>query len=99
MYSDYFCNKIASIQDTLDRKATASPLHFVRFRLFSAVPFTHLDIVSEDCVRSVIMKMSPKTFNLDPVPATVLSDCVDDALPALANVVNCHFQLVLCQSI
>ena len=49
VFLDYFCGKIANIWDTLDRQAVASPPQTVHECLLSGVPFTHFDVVSEDC--------------------------------------------------
>lgn len=52
------------------------------------MPFTDLDVVSEDVVRNIMMKMSLKTCDPDPIPAALLLNCTDDVLPALTNVMS-----------
>ena len=44
--------------------------------------------MSEDVVRNIMMKMSLKTCDLDPVPTALLLNCTDDVLPALTNVIS-----------
>ena len=88
VFSDYFCGKLGSIRDTLDRQAIVSQPHIVYERLFSGVPFMHFDVVSEAFALGTMIKMSPKTCDLDAIPSTLRFDCTDNVLPALTIVIN-----------
>ena len=88
MFSDYSCGKITQIRDSLDAQAPAPPPHIVHERSFSGTSLTQFDVVTEDTVRKTILKMSPKTCDLDCMPTSLLFECTDDLLPALTNVIN-----------
>ena len=56
--------------------------------LFSGVPFMHFDVVSEAFAHGTMIKMPPKTCDLDAIPSTLRFDCTDNVLPALTIVIN-----------
>ena len=45
-------------------------------------------MVTEDTVRKTMLKMSPKTCDLDCMPTSLIFECTDELLPALTNVIN-----------
>ena len=47
--------------------------------------------VSEDDVRKMIVKSSPKSCELDPMPTSLLFECIDEFVPAITHVVNESF--------
>ena len=87
VFSDYCCGKITKIRDSLDAQAPAPPPHIVRERSFSGTSLTQFDVVT-DTVHKTMLKMSPKTCDLDCIPTSLLFECTDDLLPALTNVIN-----------
>ncbi|WP_419637627.1 reverse transcriptase domain-containing protein, partial [Thiolapillus sp.] len=47
--------------------------------------------MSEDDVRKMILKSSPKSCELDPMPTSLLFECIDEVVPAITHVVNESF--------
>ena len=39
-------------------------------------------------VRNVILKSAPKTRSLDPMPASLFVECLDEVLPGVTHIVN-----------
>ena len=66
--------------------------------------FQHFDNVNMDCeliefpptsieeLSRLVKKISTKSCSLDPVPATLISYCIDDLLPIIQTVVNSSFE-------
>ena len=49
---------------------------------------TKIDVVTEDTVRKTMLKMSPKTCDLDCMHTSFLFECTDELLSVLTNVIN-----------
>ena len=47
--------------------------------------------MSEDDVRKMILKSSLKSCELDPMPTSLLFECIDEVVPAVTHVVNASF--------
>ena len=47
--------------------------------------------VSEDDVRKMILKSSPKSCEFYPMPTSLLLECIDEVVPAVTHVVNESF--------
>ena len=47
--------------------------------------------MSDDDVRKMILKSSPKSCELDPMHISLLFDCIDEVVPAVTHVVNESF--------
>ena len=92
-FADSFSEKIWKIRHQLDALQTDA---------FSN--FQHFDNVNRDCeltefpstsieeLSRPVKKISTKSCSLDPVPATLLSYCIDDLLPIIQTVVNSSFE-------
>ena len=57
-------------------------------KAFSGVHFSAFTSVSERDVMGILKKSAPKTCNLDPVPTSLLYECVDIVLPFLTKIIN-----------
>ena len=44
--------------------------------------------MSENDVRKMILESSPKSCELDPMPTSLLFECIDEVVPAITHVVN-----------
>ena len=49
---------------------------------------SHFRACTEDEVREVIMRLPSKSCSLDPIPTTILKECIDDLLPFLTAMCN-----------
>ena len=60
-----------------------------RFCLFVCLfVLTNFHTVTEKNVRETIQKMPSKTCELDPIPALLLLECIDEIAPVLTDIVN-----------
>ena len=92
-FADFFSEKILEIRHQLDALQTDASSNF-----------QHFDNVNMDCelaefpptsieeLSRLVKKISTKSCSLDPVPATLLSYCIDDLLPIIQTVVNSSFE-------
>ena len=85
-FSDFFSNKIKAIRQNLDSATTTSPS-------FPDPPYlgtvwSDFKLISQNDVRKIIKQSTIKSCDLDPLPASLLSYCLDDLLPHLTNVIN-----------
>ena len=86
LFSTFFTEKIMKIRRDLDSQAVHSPLS--QSDSFAGVPFSTFQPVSEATVKDVIMKSSPKTCSLDPIPTPLLLESLDALLPSLTAIIN-----------
>ena len=82
-FNMFFSNKIDKIREELD--LTHIPPSFNEYR---GTRLTHFQLVSDDYVKEIIAT-SPKRFcQLDPLPASLFSECIDVLLPYITSIVN-----------
>jgi len=86
VFCNFFTSKVADIRTELDRQ-DVTPLDLFppssvnsRFDVFKPV--------SEQEVRSVILKSKPTSCSLDPIPTPLLVESLDQLLPTLTHIVN-----------
>ena len=89
-FADYFINKIYCIRSDLDLDTSVSTTNHepdvvspVSCRLGSFSAVTTRDI------ESFISKTNNKFCSLDPIPTTLLKECLLSLLPAITHIVNC----------
>ena len=85
VFSSFFYEKIKSLRDKLDSVSTRSCFPDPAF---SGVPLTSFCTVTQDEVLSTIKSMSFKTCELDPLPASLYSDCLPQLLPFITDIIN-----------
>ena len=88
IFSTYFNDKIRLIQTDID-KATDSNID----PLADDVPcdksiLNAFKLVTSDEVYKTIMKSKKKTCPLDPIPTSLLIDCIEELLPLITNIIN-----------
>ena len=86
-FADFFSNKIRTIRENLDSVKISQP-PLVKDHDFSGQPFTSFSCVTEADVRKVIAGSPRKSCELDPLPASLLFDCIDDLLPHITDIIN-----------
>ena len=80
-FADFFCQKIEVIRYTpvanslLDAQACSAEL-------------TEFERMTEDQVKSLINSCRLKTCILDPLPVSIMKDCMDVLLPVLTKMIN-----------
>ena len=55
---------------------------------YTEAVFDAFQPVSEEHVRNVILKSAPITCSLDPIPASLFVECLDEPLPAVTHIIN-----------
>lgn len=86
-FSDFFTSKIESIRCVLDAHETGSglpddPTNVVVQYLDS------FDSVSETCVDRIIRKSPAKSCGLDPIPTTLLKECLPSIISSITSITN-----------
>ena len=55
---------------------------------FSGTAFAEFQLVTEDLVKTVVQEMPKKSCELDPVPTSVLYDCLDKIILILTSIMH-----------
>ena len=93
LFADYFeRKKIVTIRADLDlrRPILQDPFSDACFE-HSKVLFRQFIPVSEMQLEKLVTKFSRKSCDLDPIPATVLKECLHDLIPVITKLVNISF--------
>ncbi|KAK7105200.1 hypothetical protein V1264_016609 [Littorina saxatilis] len=85
-FADFFTAKIALIREKLD--SAVVPPSPVADRMYCGPALQRFEPVTSEFVKKVCLGASPKTCELDPIPSSLLCDCIDDLLPYLTHVIN-----------
>ena len=86
--ADFFAQKIDKIHADLHEKRTADPdlssSESTRFQ----VELSDFAVLSQDTVKEYACKSAKKSCNLDPLPASLMKNCLNTLLPTITNIVN-----------
>ena len=85
-FANFFTGKIKDIRYSLDH-TTATPIS-VNIDKSCTSRFGTFTSISMDAVRRIIMGTSNKSCLLDPLPTSLLKNCIDEILPVVTNIVN-----------
>ena len=85
-FSDFFHSKVTSIRRNLD--STTVTLLSVPDQPFCGMVWGAFQSVSEDEVKKILTQSTIKTCELDPLPTSFLTHCLDDLLPHLTSIIN-----------
>ena len=88
-FSTYFHDKVAIIKNQLDcgtLHALVSPYN--HDTEFHHTPFTSFQPITTDYLHSVVTKCAPKSCELDPIPTSLLLECLDTVLPTMTSIIN-----------
>ena len=83
-FNEFFTGKIEQIRRSFD-PGSQSPTDAVEF---SGTLFTEFEPVSEECTKKVLQQMPKKSCDLDPIPASVFYDCLDEITPTITDIMN-----------
>ncbi len=88
-FGDYFIQKIEDIRTEIDAQTcTYQPSDCTQ----PDTTFSTFKPLSQDDVRKLVMKSKSTTCDLDPLPTSLLKDCLDVILPVLTKMVNLSLQ-------
>ncbi len=88
-FSEFFSNKILNIRTNFPSKCTDS--FSCETESNSTVYLTSFEPASESEVRDIICKSPCKSCELDPVPTSLVKECIDDFVPYITIIVNKSF--------
>ena len=83
MFAVYFLEKVQNLRDNLDGVDICQNHYESEGSILS--PF---DPVSEEYVKSIILKAPLKSCDLDPISNSLFSICVDDLIPSITSIIN-----------
>ena len=67
-------------------QALASPYnHDIKFK---QTPFSSFQPITIDYLHSVITKCAPKSCELDPIPTSLLLECLDTVIPTMTSIIS-----------
>ena len=78
MFAVYLSEKVQNLRDNLDGIDLCQNQHESEGSILA-----HFDAVSEEYVKSIILKAPIKSCDLDPIPTSLFSECVDDLIPLM----------------
>ena len=83
-FNEFFVHKIEEIRRSFDpdRPIPTNPVEF------SGTAFAEFHLVTEGFVKTVVQEMPKKFCDLDPIPTSVLYDCLDEIIPIGTNIIN-----------
>ena len=83
-FNEFFVHKMDDIRNSFDpdRPIPTNPVEF------SGTAFAEFQLVTEDFVKTVVQEMPKKSCDLDPIPTSVLYDCLDEIIPIVTSIMN-----------
>ena len=88
-FADYFEQKISNIRTELDLRRTEVQNPFPdSSQRHSDAQLGHFTPVTTTQLANLISKTARKSCDLDPIPATVLRECLSNLLPIITKIVN-----------
>lgn len=83
----YFTGKVEGIYSTLN---TIAPLELVNIQPsnFPTTTFSNFEMVGDDFIISTVKSMNSTTSILDPVPCSVIMNCLASICPFMTSIVN-----------
>ena len=83
-FAQFFVEKIEMISQTFTDSIRSESIN----SHMSVPEITEFQTVSEEDLKKVIIKGNSKCCHLDPIPTTLLKECIDLLIPSLTQIVN-----------
>ena len=89
-FGQFFVQKTAHIRAELDatEPVVDIPNEPARSNTFTGVPFTEFEALPQEAVRKLVSIFPAKSCKTDPIPTSVVKECLDELLPALSAMIN-----------
>ena len=88
-FADFFAQKIDRIHaDLHEKQRTADPNVSSSESTRCQVELSDFAVLSQDTVKEYACKSAKKSCNLDPLPASLMKNCLDMLLPTITNIVS-----------
>ena len=84
----YFIQKIVTIGSKLDNMVQGLPSLSDDHTQVSPPPLIKFTSLTEEKVRELIKSSAKKTCNLEPMPTSLVIDCIDVLLPIITKMIN-----------
>ena len=83
-FNEFFVHKNEEIRRSFDpdRPISTNPVEF------SGTAFAEFQLVTEHFVKTVVQEMPQNSFDLDPIPTSLLYDCLDEIIPIVTSIMN-----------
>ncbi|CAB4021845.1 Hypothetical predicted protein, partial [Paramuricea clavata] len=92
-FANFFSEKIVAIRQKIDDLPNADSSDFEQIdEMIIDSELTELFPTSVEELSALVGKISTKSCSLDPVPASLLKNCITDLLPIICRVVNLSFE-------
>ena len=91
-FSDFFIQKIDTIQTKLDNMVSTPPLCIANERVRDVPSIEKFNILSVSDVRKLIETTPKKSCLLDPMPTSLVFGCIDVLLPKITEIINLSLQ-------
>lgn len=90
-FSNYFLNKIKTIRSnisTVNSRDNSNSLALAADIPFDGEALTQLTLTTEEEVRKIITNSPSKSCELDPLPTSLLKQCLEALLPLITSIMN-----------
>ena len=84
----FFIQKIETISANLDNMAQGLPALPDDHAPVSSLPLSKFSPLTEEKVRKLINSSTKKSITLDPMPTSLVIDCIDVLLPIITKMIN-----------
>ena len=94
-FNEFFVHTTEEIRRSFDpdRPIPTNPIEF------SGRALAEFQLITEHFVKTLVQEMPKKSCDLDPIPTSVLSDCLDEVIPIVTSIMNKSCHLVLYPSV
>ena len=89
-FNNFFYNKIKTIRDKISTNSTPldPAIREIAEPAFEGVKLLQFNHLSEDDVRTLITSSKSKTCRSDPIPTSLVKECLGELLPTITDIVN-----------
>ena len=85
---EFFVKKVKDIQSKLDTRTSSPSIVDATISRRVDVSLTEFSTLSVDDVRKLISRSAKKSSSLDPMPTTLVVQCLDELLPVITAIIN-----------
>ena len=87
LFAEFFVSKVKTIRDKLDSSEAVSDFTSGETS-FTGQHMSNFNPISDEELKKIILSCKPTTCELDPMPTSLLIECIDEVLPAISFVIN-----------
>ncbi len=84
-FSDYFESKVTTIKANIIVDTSHPPPPEL---IYTGLKLEHLRPFTPDEIKRIILSSPSKSCDLDPIPTTLVKDCITDLLPLMTSIIN-----------